>query len=180
MFSIVALIGFASLWVRSYRHTDELYCERTDYIVGAQDIFDKHFQTSNWWVWSSEGGVFVGRECVAGRFADGSSASETELERGYALDQRSGRWQFEDRDWPIRRRFTGFVWLWDAYGAWMVRVPMWGLLVMSGLLPAARVASARRRARARRVGFCVACGYDLRATPERCPECGRVTDLAQA
>jgi hypothetical protein len=57
-----------------------------------------------------------------------------------------------------------------------VLVPFWSLMVAFGLLPAhaAWRRLRRRRAAARTAaGFCVACGYDLRGTPGRCPECGR-------
>ena len=52
-------------------------------------------------------------------------------------------------------------------------VPWWAVVLITGVLPAARALSWRRRRRRVRRGACVYCGYDLRATPDRCPECGR-------
>jgi hypothetical protein len=52
-------------------------------------------------------------------------------------------------------------------------VPLWQLAVPPVVLLvlwAGHVARVRRR---RDTGCCASCGYDLRASPERCPECGR-------
>ena len=51
-------------------------------------------------------------------------------------------------------------------------VPMWAMVAFTGIMPVLRVRRGVYRRAARRRGLCVACGYDLRATPERCPECG--------
>lgn len=56
-------------------------------------------------------------------------------------------------------------------------VPYWMALLASAVLPVAFLASWRRRCRWSRrpvPGLCRTCGYDLRATAERCPECGTV------
>ena len=53
-----------------------------------------------------------------------------------------------------------------------VAIPHWSVMLVSAVLPALWF-HGRRRARYRVVrGLCPACGYDLRASPERCPECG--------
>ena len=56
---------------------------------------------------------------------------------------------------PLLVAFGLFALMSKTYDGWQLR----------------RVRSQEEKERA---GTCLGCGYDLRATPERCPECGRL------
>ena len=86
-------------------------------------------------------------------------------ERIHLLGSRSIFVQFDDRgnfkfyyDWP--RGFWVLPWLWILITA------------------TAFFESRRNKLVGRPIpgGKCPTCGYDLRATPNRCPECGKVPD----
>jgi hypothetical protein len=51
-------------------------------------------------------------------------------------------------------------------------IPNWFVMLISAILPAWWLIQARRWRK--RKGMCPQCGYDMRATPQRCPECGMV------
>jgi hypothetical protein len=67
----------------------------------------------------------------------------------------------------------------NLYGrASVIIFPYWALLlVLTGPMLLAIRFEYRTRVRGRRLreGLCTNCGYDLRASPERCPECGMQT-----
>jgi hypothetical protein len=56
--------------------------------------------------------------------------------------------------------------------SYFVCLPNWFVVVLAAILPALRLRTALRTRRRHCSGLCRVCGYDLRATPNRCPECG--------
>jgi hypothetical protein len=56
----------------------------------------------------------------------------------------------------------------------------WWVLLLVGVCLAAVYRRYRARARWMRCGCCPNCGYDLRATPQRCPECGRENEAGHS
>jgi len=58
-----------------------------------------------------------------------------------------------------------------------VDVPWYAIMIGASVWPSFWLIEFRRRQRDRqhhRKDLCVRCGYDLRATPDRCPECGTI------
>jgi hypothetical protein len=68
--------------------------------------------------------------------------------------------------------FAGRPYLLEPAVEWEVRLPFWCQFAV--VAPAAALLAWRARRRRHRLsaGWCEKCGYDLRASPERCPECG--------
>ena len=155
LLSLLACAACVLLWARSYHACDVLVRQK-----GPDD-----------------------RVCVTSEF--GKLVVEVEAPpAGAVLDG----WEYFDsplpRRWPVARGALGF----DVYGGRVthyvrlpptplkgVALPHWFLVLTTATLPGAALVRMRRRATALRraaAGLCARCGYDLRASPTRCPECG--------
>jgi hypothetical protein len=160
--SLVLCVGAVVLWVRAWGFRESMRYEWWATAgPGAMRFRSIHVE------WDG-GGVGLGRFTM---FVPGFLTS---TERPNWHHQRSeiigwpehGGWRFQGREWGQPASRSEQV---------SLSVPWWSVVCFIALLPAVRHAVRRRRHKNRGARTCASCGYDLRATPGRCPECGMST-----
>ena len=80
------------------------------------------------------------------------------------------------------RGFDGWLTIWKPdcnlfrgfYG--YIGVPFWPLILVLGSTLCISWIRLRRRRKRKQLGLCLECGYDLRGSGERCPECGTLVE----
>ena len=121
----------------------------------ATEAFDKTPDHSGWWVWQN-------------LVADGRMAA-VHAAAGFRL--RTGT--IDRNDFHPERPLAPSPFL-------MVEVPFWSLTVATGVLPAVVYVKAKARRRRLARFACVECGYDMRGSPGRCPECGTASAIVHS
>ena len=71
----------------------------------------------------------------------------------------------------------GYMWHRGAFDTRSVAAPSWIPPIPFAACGVMLWLRHRLRYRRASAGLCTTCGYDLRATPERCPECGTVANV---
>jgi hypothetical protein len=166
--SLLLCVAAVALWVRSYWRFDDV-------------VYVGHFRVNNFCSYRGRFFAQLGwsRTDVRARSAPPYNAGgwfrdSRDIRRvaGYPAAQRSRGWRLGGFD--ARRHFSETV---DAAGRPdrgedVMIVPYW-FLCMVALAAPLQWARRHRPWRSRlKAGLCPTCGYDLRATPGRCPECG--------
>ena len=191
--SLVLCAASAWLWARSYRAGDFLRDSVVD--PAARRWWQREF-------WSQAGIIRVGvlrvdkSRCAAeddltgwpdGRAYERLDGGADEAWQPWlALDAaatKRSRWDaLPGQEPPAGFRVGKFGYFRAAYKQswgqferyWFLAIPTWVFVVLFAIPPTIELrAMLRRRSRHKR-GLCVACGYDVRASGERCPECGAI------
>ena len=157
--SLLLFVAVVALWVRSY-WVGEGFCWRTN---GGQYL---RLGSQRGGLWYSSARLSQGKRLgydpsgyQRGPVADSMDGDVTELR----WSRIGFRYYGSDRGYLFARK---------RY----IRIPHWALVAASGTVLAWCLSRSPRRRRTRRRGDCAACGYDFRATPGRCPECGLVPE----
>lgn len=165
--SLLLCVATAVLWVRSYRVGDRWLLDWRVAVVASSGQVSFRFST---------GSPSQGQEATTGWRHRAERPMRLAVPRGISRQTIGGMGpnQYTSLEvglWGLGVRHNSN----PQRGAIFLLVPYWFVLAAALLVPALRlVAAARRWPRRRResLGLCPVCGYDLRATPGQCPECG--------
>ena len=151
------------LWVRSRFVEDLLLWRRVDgarWVVSSPGAVIFGIELANWSAWTTDS---HGLHYERGPASPTAQHLARMLLLGVGPNDKFEYWTAAGFGW--------YRWRPASHASHFARlvVPLWAVTVVTAALPAFRVA---RALRGRRPGVCAACGYDLRATPGRCPECG--------
>lgn len=175
LLSLVLFVGLASLWVRSYGGTDFV---RRGWLAGFDSFsIRNHGQQLS----VTRGQVRYTRE--EHTYYHHGHVDPSKLQPIGTMNWGYGRLGVGHINWEAPRRTfwerRGFA-VWDS--GWMSSfadsrdhnwgAPIWPAVALFAIPPVLAARRFVRRWRRHGAGRCAACGYDLRATPERCPECG--------
>jgi hypothetical protein len=165
--SAVLFVAVCVLWVRSYWVWERWFACREP--VGATQ-------------WTTDGYSARGTLGVSLTRADGFSLSSAPREGRGLHSEDDLRRVPKTPAWPgFRLGKESDVLTWDYTASvppvrttWLAVVPYWFFAAAMAALALLGLRHTRRRMRRLRLaaGLCPSCGYDLRATPARCPECG--------
>jgi hypothetical protein len=169
--SAVLFVATCVLWVRSYWTVKEL--------DGVTAIWH-----AEWKVASSYGELwFEQDQLVSGGAFDNKEVEEPYTENwslGFSVVRLHGpfaRSLVGSRFYGETLDVQGMNFSWWGTRIRFLAVPDWIVVTASLVLPMCylmRRFRTCRRSRRHVSGLCLSCGYDLRATPHRCPECGKV------
>ena len=184
--SLLMLIAAVGLGVRGYFRADTFSYQHTPNSSGGGGHFDSLYLTSSngrllWWVqrlsidyysvltdeelsrMDHRHGLHHNASDPKSLYVGGNQFGETADRFGFGLETHSAA---PAPDFSPSDYLSGTT----------ILLPAWFLALLFALLPALRLRRYFLDRQRNRPGFCRQCGYDLRATPLRCPECGMVVD----
>jgi hypothetical protein len=168
--SLVLLALSLCLWVRSYWRFDSVAVVWTQVSIHSPN----EYPTRSVKAATRRGGLWCYRARHSGSVYLDNRPGPTRV-RFESLEAYTDGYLPDSAADPARWR-AGFAYGWissmnDVVG---LRVPLWAVALLSALLPLLTLWRYVRRQRSIDRRLCARCGYDLRATPDRCPECGAV------
>ncbi len=176
--SLLLCVAAGTLWVRSLGHFEQvsIWHARWPRADDARTLFVGFSWYSN----------TLRLEVIRQRFGTSHFQAWTAQQRDvFRRGSPPGmRWSFggDNVTWAMNGYPPGFAAERTPYGSgpirsghrWVLAVRPWLPTMLTAVLPAIWLRRHGKARRARRKGLCPTCGYDLRATPDRCPECGTV------